>query len=554
MPSDAPPASSSPASTAGPEVRRALVSVYDKTGVVPFARRLAEHGVEILSTGGTAARLREADVPVTDVADVTGMEEMLDGRVKTLHPSIHAALLARRDREDDMAALKAKGIAPIDLVACNLYPFREVAREGDADLDAAMANVDIGGPTMIRAAAKNHAAVTVVSSPSAYDAVADEIEANNGRITPATRRRLAADAFAHTAAYDRAIHHDLAARDEGPAGDAPGDGRGGDGRGGDEAASSLPDPYRETLPQALSLRYGENPHQRGALYGSPETFFTKLHGRDLSFNNLLDLTGAFRLIDEFRDADPTVAILKHTNPCGVATDTSLERAWERAFATDRQSPYGGIVAVNRPLDRATAEAIDEIFTEIIIAPAFEPGVVDFLTQKKRRRIVRKETDARNDMRLDARSVLGGMLVQTLDPVLPSDPARREWETATDRSPTEAEEADLDFAWRVVKHVKSNAIVYARNRATLGIGAGQMSRIDASEIAVQKAEKSELDLTGSVVASDAFFPFADGLVAAAEQGAQAAIQPGGSIRDDEVIEAADAHDVAMVLTGRRHFRH
>ncbi len=528
------------ASADAPPVRRALLSVYDKTGIVEFARRLVALDVELVSTGGTAATLRDAGLPVVEVADITGMPEVLEGRVKTLHPSIHAALLARRSNPDDMAALDERGDVPIDLVACNLYPFEEVVQEPDTDHTTALENVDIGGPTMIRAAAKNHASVGVVTTPDAYDAVASELETNEGHLTEPTRRALATEAFAHTAAYDRTIHQYLSGVEEAKETDGG-------------AGEPLPTPFRTTLPQSESLRYGENPHQNGALYGHPERFFDQLHGADLSFNNLLDLTGAISLIDEFRGADPTCAILKHTNPCGVATAETLDSAWQQAFATDRQSPYGGIVVVNRPLDRPTAEAIDEIFTEIVIAPEFEPGVVDFLAENDRRRVIRHVAAARKTDRLDVRSVLGGLLVQTRDPALPPDPTDR-WTISTERAPTAGERADLDFAWRVVKHVKSNAIVYARDRTTLGIGAGQMSRIDASELAVRKAAKSELDLTGSVVASDAFFPFADGLEAAADEGARAAIQPGGSIRDEEVIEAADAHDVAMVFTGHRHFRH
>jgi phosphoribosylaminoimidazolecarboxamide formyltransferase/IMP cyclohydrolase len=402
-----------------------------------------------------------------------------------------------------------------------------------------MANVDIGGPTMIRAAAKNHAAVGVVTEPAAYDAVAEELEANDGHLSAPTREELATEAFAHTAAYDQAIHAYLSG-DADPDDEAPDD--------------ALPAAFQLSLPRAQALRYGENPHQDGALYGHPEQFFDPIHGADLSYNNLNDISAAFFLIDEFRDAGPTCAILKHTNPSGVATADTLEAAWAQAFATDRQSPYGGIVIVNEALDRPTAEAIDEIFTEIIIAPEFEAGVVDFLAQNDRRRVIRQTAAARTADAADVRSVLGGLLAQSRDPVLPPLDEIDHWEVATARGPTEQERLDLDFAWRVAKHVKSNAIVYARDQATLGVGAGQMSRIDASELAVRKAEKSELDLTGSVVASDAFFPFADGLEAAADVGARAAIQPGGSIRDEEVIEAADAHDVAMVFTGRRHFRH
>ncbi|MEF8864430.1 MAG: bifunctional phosphoribosylaminoimidazolecarboxamide formyltransferase/IMP cyclohydrolase [Salinibacter sp.] len=520
-------------------VRRALLSVYDKTGIVDFARRLRTLDIELISTGGTAETLRQAGIAVTNVADVTGVPEVLEGRVKTLHPALHAGILARRSREEDMAALEEHDYAPIDLVIGNLYPFSKAVQDPDTAPDTVMEYVDIGGPTMLRAAAKNHFDVGAVSAPDQYDAVANELAQNEGHLSAPTRRSLAEAAFAHTAAYDHDIDAHLSQH------------TGTDGE--DDAA--LQPTYAVSLPRAQSLRYGENPHQEGALYGDPSDFYEKLHGRDLSYNNLLDMSSALALIDEFRDAGPTCAILKHTNPCGVATADSLEEAWHQAFATDTQSPYGGIVVVNQALDRATAEAIDEIFTEIVIAPEFDPGVLDVLTQQDRRRVVRAKQGARATDRLDVRSVLGGVLAQTRDPVIPSTSSPpEEWEVPTARPPTDDERADLDFAWRVVKHVKSNAIVYARDRATLGVGAGQMSRIDASELAVFKAQKSELDLTGSVVASDAFFPFADGLVAAADEGARAAIQPGGSIRDDEVTQAADAHDVAMILTGRRHFRH
>ena len=578
-------------------VRRALLSVSDKTGLVPFAQRLHALGVELLSTGGTARALREADLPVRDVAAVTGSPELLDGRVKTLHPKVHAGILARRTDAEDLAQLDEHGIGLIDLVVVNLYPFREaVATEGVTDAEAAE-NVDIGGPTMVRAAAKNWFFVGVATDPAQYAGVADELEANGGTLGMDTRRALARDAFAQTAAYDRAITaylseertwseltaeatetirrllypealsalgervgsiraEDIEAalkkvRDQGAAG----------------AAALLktevaPRPSFEhdaplhlRLPKAQPLRYGENPHQRGALYGHPERFYTQHHGKALSFNNLLDLSAALRLIAEFESAPPTVAILKHTNPCGVGTADSLAAAYAKAFATDRQSPFGGIVVVNRALDWAAAEAIDAVFTELVIAPAYEEGVLDVLTAKKNRRLIEVAQSARADDAPDIRSVVGGLLVQEADPALAdADAMRADWTVATERAPSEGEWADLDFAWRVCKHVKSNAIVYARDGATLGIGAGQMSRIDASEIAVAKGAKSGLDFAGCVVASDAFFPFADGLVAAAEAGATAAIQPGGSVRDDEVVAAADARDLAMVFTGRRHFRH
>ena len=526
-------------------VRRALLSVFDKTGLVDFARRLHAQGVELVSTGGTARSLREAGLPVADVSDVTGFPEVLDGRVKTLHPAVHAGLLARRTDPDDLAQLADMGAAPIDLVVVNLYPFRQATARADVTDAEAIENIDIGGPTMIRAAAKNFFFVGVVTSPDDYEPVAAEIESSGGSLGMAARRRLAHRAFEHTAAYDRAIADYF-------------------GRSGSDAADAMPARLTLDLPMAQPMRYGENPHQQAALYGlnsgsDASPFFETLHGKELSFNNLMDLAAALWLVDEFRDDDPACAILKHTNPCGAAVAPTLEAAYRRAFETDRQSPFGGIVVVNRALDRATAEALDAVFTEIVIAPDFEEGVLDFLMQKKNRRLVRSLRPARDDRGFDVRSVVGGLLVQQRDPVLPPVGGtvatdRSAYTVVTERAPTEAEWRDLDFAWRIVKHVKSNAIVYARDRRTLGIGAGQMSRIDSSEIAVMKGHKSELDFSGAVVASDAFFPFADGLVAAARTGARAAIQPGGSVRDEEVIRAANEYGLAMVFTGKRHFRH
>ncbi|MEM1054968.1 MAG: bifunctional phosphoribosylaminoimidazolecarboxamide formyltransferase/IMP cyclohydrolase [Bacteroidota bacterium] len=517
-------------------VRRALLSVSDKTGLADFAKRLAAHGAELLSTGGTARALREAGLEVTDVADVTGFPEILDGRVKTLHPRIHGGLLARKHDPEDLATLNEHGIGAIDLVAVNLYPFREAVASGADDAMAAE-NVDIGGPSMLRAAAKNYPSVAVVVEPEDYARVADELDANDGALSIATRRDLATTAFRHSADYDGTIAAYFAADSSREA----------------TEADALPNPLAVSLPRRQALRYGENPHQPAALYAS-QVPYEAIHGKALSYNNLLDLDGALGLIAEFREAPPTVAILKHTNPCGVGQAEALADAHARAFATDRVSPFGGIVVVNRALDRATAEAIDAVFTELIIAPEYEEGVLDFLQQKKNRRLLRYDAEAAlPDLVL--RTAAGGILAQASDATLPASADLRERCTvATKRAPTEQEWADLDFAWRVCKHVKSNAIVYAKNGATLGIGAGQMSRVDASEIAVRKAAKEGLDLAGSVVASDAFFPFADGLLAAADAGAVAAIQPGGSVRDAEVIEAADSRDLAMVFTGQRHFRH
>lgn len=516
-------------------VRRALLSVFDKAGVVEFARTLHGHDVELISTGGTARALMDAGLPVTPVSDLTGYPEILGGRVKTLHPVIHGGILARRSLDSDARDLDAQDIAPIDLIVVNLYPF-EKAVSGEGVTDAlAVENIDIGGPTMLRAAAKNFFFTTVVSSPEAYGRIAAELDANDGHTSLSTRRALALDVFRRTSEYDSAIADYLEGADYG-----------------DDAGGES---FDLSMPLAQTLRYGENPHQKANLFGRPDRFFEKLHGKDLSFNNLLDLGAALLLIDEFREADPTVAILKHTNPCGVATASSLCEAYDLAFETDQQSPFGGIVIVNRPLDLSTAESIDRVFTEIIIAPEFEDGVLDFLQQKKNRRLVRRLRDVREDEVPDIRSTIGGLLVQERDPALPPFADLRErCKVVTKRAPTEDEWRDLDFAWRVAKHVKSNAIVYAGGGRTLGIGAGQMSRIDASEVAVSKGAKSELDFAGSVVASDAFFPFPDGLLEAAAAGARAAIQPGGSVRDEEVIRAADDEGLAMVFTGHRHFRH
>ena len=522
-------------------VRRALLSVFDKTDLAQFAQRLHEAGVDLISTGGTARASREAGLPVADVSDLTGFPEIRDGRVKTLHPAVHGGLLSRREDAEDMEEIEDHGIRPIDLVVVNLYPFQQVVGRADVTHAEAVENIDIGGPTMIRAAAKNFFYVGVVTSPAQYDEVASEIERVGG-LAMETRSRLAREAFRHTASYDGAITQYFYARESA-----------GEKRASDE--EELPEELYVSMPRAQSLRYGENPHQQAALYGDASRFYEKLHGKDLSFNNLIDLSAALYLMDEFRDDAPACAILKHTNPCGAAVADSLEEAYHRAFDTDRQSPFGGIVVVNRPLDRATAEAVDSIFTEIVIAPDFESGVLDFLMQKKNRRVIRSLQPARQDEAPDIRSVIGGVLVQTRDPALPAaEEARSRYRVVTERVPEKSEWEDLDFAWRIVKHVKSNAIVYAKDRRTLGIGAGQMSRIDSSEVAVMKGRKSELDFSGAVVASDAFFPFADGLIEAAKVGARAVIQPGGSVRDDEVIAAADEHEMAMVFTGARHFRH
>jgi phosphoribosylaminoimidazolecarboxamide formyltransferase/IMP cyclohydrolase len=516
-------------------VQRALISVSDKTGLVDFARALAAAGVELLSTGGTARALRDAGLAVKDVSEHTGFPEMLDGRVKTLHPKVHGGLLYLRGNAEHEAAVQRHGIAPIDLVVVNLYPFEATVAKPGVSLHDAIENIDIGGPSMLRSAAKNHEAVTVVCDPADYAEVAAALAAD-GNTSLALRRRLAAKVYARTAAYDAAIAAHLGREFAAAAGETPG----------------LPDSLTLGVRKAQALRYGENPHQRAALYGGFAEHFRQLHGKELSYNNILDLTAAAQLIGEFAGDAPTLAILKHTNPCGVGQGTSLREAWERAYATDRQAPFGGIIAVNRPLDGPCAEAIAEIFSEVIVAPAFTPEALAVLRKKKNLRLVEVPAGPGGAGGWDLRGVgFGSYLLQERDA---QAVAAEELKVVTKRAPTDAERRAMRFGWRVVKHVKSNAIVYAGPDRTLGIGAGQMSRVDSSRLAVWKAGEAGLPLAGSVVCSDAFFPFADGLIVAGEAGATAAIQPGGSVRDAEVIAAADDRGMAMVFTGTRHFRH
>ncbi|WCJ59357.1 bifunctional phosphoribosylaminoimidazolecarboxamide formyltransferase/IMP cyclohydrolase [Fontisphaera persica] len=513
------------------KIQRALLSVSDKTGLLPLAQTLVEAGVELISTGGTAKALREAGLPVKDISAHTGFPEMMDGRVKTLHPKIHGGLLCIRGNPEHEAAARQHDIAMIDLVVVNLYPFEQTVARPQVTLHEAIENIDIGGPSMLRSAAKNHESVTVVVDPADYGVVAEQIKAQ-GNTTLELRRRLAAKVFARTAAYDAAIAAHLTAQFEG--------------------APAVPPALGITAPLVQPLRYGENPHQAAALYGGFKSFYQQLHGKELSYNNILDLTAAAHLIAEFEGQAPTLAILKHTNPCGVGQGASLREAWDKAYATDRQAPFGGIIAVNRALDAACAEAIAEIFSEVIIAPAFEEGALAVLQKKKNLRLIQMLKSPAQSAPWEVRSVgAQSYLWQQRDATIAS---RSQMKVVTRREPSEAEWQAMLFGWRVVKHVKSNAIVYAAADRTLGIGAGQMSRVDASRIAVWKAGEAGLSLQGSVVCSDAFFPFPDGLVAAAEAGATAAIQPGGSMRDAEVIAAADARGLAMVFTGMRHFRH
>ena len=511
-----------------PSIRRALISVSDKSGIVDFARALRSAGVEIISTGGTFSLLRQHDVEALPVSEITGYPEILDGRVKTLHPKVHAALLAVKDNPDHDRELREHGVLPIDMVVVNLYPFEEtVAREG-VTLEEAVEQIDIGGPTMIRSAAKNFRHKAVVVNPATYSTVLHELKEHNGFLQEETCFALAREAFRHTTAYDARIADYLDAT---------------------VSEATPPEQLRIVARQCQTLRYGENPHQQSALYGPFHSWFSPLHGKELSYNNIADISAASLLAAEFDE--PTVVIVKHTNPCGVGSASTLAEAYRKAFAPDRKSPFGGIVAVTRPLDREAAELINEVFTEVIIAPEYPETVLDFLRKKRDRRIVRLTADLAAARHWDVRSVAGGYLLQS------ADTPRTEGEyfrTVTRRHPSEAEQRALRFAWRVAKHVKSNAIVYAHEDRTMGIGAGQMSRVDAAKIAAIKAEESGLSLKGTAVGSDAFFPFADGLLETVQAGASAVIQPGGSVRDDEVIRAADEHNIAMVFTGVRHFRH
>ncbi len=512
------------------KIQRALLSVSDKTGLIDFARGLSEQGIELLSTGGTAQAIAAAGIAVREISDYTGFPEMMDGRVKTLLPKVHGGLLYLRDDPKHAAQAAECGILPIDLVCVNLYPFEETVAKKGVTLAEAIEQIDIGGPSMIRSGSKNHRFVTVVVDPDDYPRILDAMREGEGSTTPELRARLAVKAFATTAAYDRAISTYLDNES------APGE------------ALSL------DLPLSGRLRYGENPHQEAELYGSFFDYFEKLHGKELSFNNILDITGATRLISEFKK--PTIAILKHTNPCGVGSvgsDEHLAEAWEKAFATDRSAPFGGIIIANRPVDEALARAISEIFSEVIIAPEFTAEGRALLQKKKNLRLMRLLQEIPATDR-DIRSVIGGLLVQDADISAKEGAGTIERHVVSARPPTKEEIEAMEFGWKVVKHVKSNAIVYAGRDRTLGIGAVQMSRVDASRIAVWKAGEAGLSLKGSVVCSDAFFPFPDGLIAAAEAGATAAIQPGGSVRDPEVIAAANKHGVAMVFTGIRHFRH
>ena len=523
-------------------VRRALISVHDKTGVIEFARGLAALGVEILSTGGTARLLRESGVAVVEVAEVTGFPEMLDGRVKTLHPKVHGGILARRDRPEHMAALDAQGIGPIDLVAVTLYPFEATAARPGVTFEEVVENIDIGGPSMIRGAAKNHDSVGVVTDPGQYADVLAELSAQKGELSAGTRARLALEAFQRTAHYDAAIAAHLGDRAAAS---------------GESAAGGFPERLCVEGALVQSLRYGENPHQRAAFYrlGGPSfglSAAAQLHGPDLGYNNLLDWSAALGLLLEFDD--PAAVVIKHTNPCGVAVGTGAGEAIRKAKASDPVSIYGGIVGVNRRLDMEVVKELSGILLEILFAPAYDPDALEELRRTKKKCRVFQLPCARADYPAELgemRSVLGGLIAQSAD-LADLDPAALR--VVSRRAPSHAEMAGLRFAWRVAKHAKSNAIVLSAADHVVGVGAGQMNRVDSARIAVMRAHEVGLETRGTVCASDAFFPFRDGLDVVAKAGATAVIHPGGSVRDEEVIAAADEHGLAMVVCGIRHFKH
>ncbi len=528
-------------------VTRALISVSDKSGVPELVQRLHNAGIQIISTGGTARLIRESGIPVTDVSEITGFPECLDGRVKTLHPKIHGGLLARPGKEEHARTLEELGIHPVQLVVVNLYPFQEAVKDRPGDAEHAIENIDIGGPAMVRASAKNFENVCVVTDPDQYPELIDEISQNNGKIRGVLRARFAVRAFQLTASYDNAISGSLekllqasgltAVSMELHHGD-------------EDAKPFIPSMLDIHSPVYRKLRYGENPHQPAAIYGNPEHFIDCFHGKELSYNNYLDIDAALNLGADFRQNDASLcAIFKHSLPCGVALAKSGGKSWEKAFSTDTTSPFGGIVLFNRTVDGATAREVDRVFTEIILAPDFTEEALDLLTRKSNRRLIRilawPEGSAPQ-----VRSVVGGYLWQHADSGLFNEKR----EVVTKVQPDRAQMGTLEFAWTIAKHVKSNAIVYARDQQTIGIGTGQPNRVNASRIAARNAELYGHRMEGCVVASDAFFPFADGLEEAAKAGATAVIQPGGSVRDDEVIAKADELGVAMVFTGTRHFRH
>jgi phosphoribosylaminoimidazolecarboxamide formyltransferase/IMP cyclohydrolase len=512
------------------KISRALISVSDKSGVVEFAQGLARRGIEILSTGGTARLLRDHGVKVKDVSEVTGFPEMLDGRVKTLHPKIHGGILAIRASANHQAQVQAQGIGLIDLVAVSLYPFEKTAAKPGVAFQEIIENIDIGGPSMIRSAAKNFEDVAVVVDAADYAKVLEEIEQTGG-VSDETRARLARKAFATTAAYDSAISSTLQER----------------------AGAEFPENLHLNYTKVMDLRYGENPHQKAALYagraGGGLARARQHQGKELSYNNLVDLEAAWRLVREFDE--PTTAIIKHTNPCGIASAATLAESFARALEVDPVSAYGSVIAFNRPVDAATAEAMAKLFVEAVIATAYEPEALAKFVAKKNLRVMGMSAAPDGKREMDMKNVSGGLLVMTPDDY-PAKP--EEWKCVTERQPTDAEKRALVFAWRVAKHVKSNAIVFTRENCAVGVGAGQMSRVDSVKLAASKARELKHSLEGTVVGSDAFFPFPDGVEEAAKAGATAIVQPGGSVRDAEVIAAANKLGLAMMFTGVRHFKH
>jgi len=516
------------------KIKRALLGVSDKGGLADFAAKLASHGVALISTGGTKSALEKSGLHLVAVEQFTGFPEILDGRVKTLHPRIHGGILARRDLESHRRQMAEHQLEPIDLVVVNFYPFEQSVAKPEVALDEAVENIDIGGPALVRAAAKNYGDVAVVVDPSDYAAIADEMAASGGALSMATRFRLARKAFAEVAHYDAAIANYLGALGEGA------------------QRGPLGESFSLSLGREQALRYGENPHQQAALYGNFTKVAEQLHGKELSFNNVVDINWAINLILDFADyREAVVAILKHNTPCGVGVAATLKKAWDKAFATDPDSPFGGIVIANRSWDIELARAVDELFTEVLIGPGYDPGVLEFLGQKRNRRVMRFNAGAIDRNEPDIKRVLGGLLVQTPD-VTFEDP--RQAKIVTRRSPTDSEMRALAFGIRVCKHVKSNAIAFVNEDRTLAIGGGATSRIDPVYAAREKAARLRVSLEGSVLASEALFPFPDGPTLAAEAGATAIAQPGGAVRDAEVIAAADKYGLAMVFTGVRHFRH
>jgi phosphoribosylaminoimidazolecarboxamide formyltransferase/IMP cyclohydrolase len=512
-----------------PHIHRALISVSDKRGLIDFARALQAMNVEMISTGGTLAELERHDIRALLVSSVTQFPEILDGRVKTLHPKIHAGLLAVPDNERHRQQLQQHGIEAIDMVVVNLYPFEQTIARNGVPLEEALEQIDIGGPAMIRSAAKNFKHKVVIVNPDRYGSVLEEMKANNGCISEETCFALAREVFRHTSLYDAAISNYLDRTNK--------------------ASGAFPELLNISMRKSLDLRYGENPHQRAALYGNSDSLFQQLHGKELSFNNIVDMTAAASLVAEFDEL--TVTIVKHTNPCGVGSGRSLLEAYCHALATDPKSAFGGIIAMNRSMDGDVAERINELFAEVIVAPAYSEQVLELLRRKRDRRIIRVTADLRAIRDLEIKSIPGGLLVQEPDN---GREKKEDFRIVTKRKPTDDELKSMLYAWRVTKHVKSNAIVYATANRTIGIGAGQMSRVDAAKLAAMKAREAGLSLAGTAVGSDAFFPFADGLLEAVKGGATAAVEPGGSVRDDEVIQAADDHNITMAFTGIRHFRH